>query len=132
MAREKRFPKLSAEQAHAALRWLHALVKVTRRRTFKTGSATATDSSTRSRIGSSSSAERDRPICAGRGRWSVLRQGGDGVGLPQRLKLPGGKARGRYLDAVRRLTAANRSEVKAIKEKGGLKAAIREAKKLAE
>jgi hypothetical protein len=40
------------------------------------------------------------------------------------------KAQGRYLGAVRLLSAANRAKVKAIREKKGIRAAITAAKKL--
>ena len=131
MAREKRFPKLSAEQAHAALRWLHALVKVTRK-DIQNGIGH------RDRLVHEI---KDRLEQLGGKRPPYLRGPWTLVSTPARRRrrrasaeaqAAWGKARGRYLDAVRRLTAANRSEVKAIKEKGGLKAAIREAKKLAE
>jgi hypothetical protein len=87
-----------------------------RPRTFRTGSATATDSSATSPSCSSSPAEGDESFCADRGGWSILRQGGDGGGLPKGSGGRLGESPGPLPRAVRRLMAANRATVKAIKE----------------
>lgn len=128
MAKPKRFPKLTAEQAHAALRWLHSLGKVK-----------ASDI-----VGALK--RRDQLVEDIKQRLEQL--GGEGlrflrgpVGLKRppvkRRKRPSAKARaawkahGRYLGAVRRLSASDRTRVKKLREAKGVRAAIAEAKRIA-
>ena len=129
MARKQKFPKLTSDQAHAALRWLHALGKVTAR-------------DIESALG-----HRDRLVAEIRERLEQL--GGEGLRFlrgpealnrtPVKRRRPRAsakaqaawKAQGRYLGAVRQLSAANRAKVKVIREKKGIRAAITAAKKLA-
>lgn len=129
MARRKhRFPRLSPEQAHAALRWLHTIGKV--RRSDIVGALK----------------RRDRLVAEIKKRLKQL--GGERLRFlrgPEALKRPARRkakrvsakaraawrAQGKYLGAVRRLAAGDRAKVKAIREKSGVRAAIAEAKKLA-
>ncbi len=128
MARKSKFPKLSPSQAHAALRWLHALGKVT-----------AND--IKNAIG-----HREKLVAEIKARLEQL--GGEGLRFlrgPEALKRPprrkakrvsaaarvAWKTQGQYLGAVRPLSKADRLKVKAIREKSGVRAAIAAAKKIA-
>lgn len=130
MARKQRFPKISAQEAHAALRWLHGLGKV--------------------RAKDIVDALRRREQLVSEIQQKIQELGGERLrflrgheGLQKRR--PGRKGRkrvsaaaraawktqGRYLGAVRALSPADRGRVKAIREKSGVRAAITAAKKLA-
>jgi hypothetical protein len=129
VARKEKFPKLSAGQAQAALRWLHALRKVT---TKDIASAVG---------------HRERLVAEIKERLELL--GGEGMRFlrspasferrPPRRRAKrvsaaaqaAWRAQGRYMAAVRRLSKANRLRVKAIREKVGVRAAIAAARKMA-
>ncbi len=130
MARKQRFPKISAQEAHAALRWLHGLGKV--------------------RAKDIVDALRRREQLVSEIQQKLQELGGEGLrflrgpeGLKPRQAGPRArkrvsakaraawKAQGRYLGAVRALSPANRAKVKAIREKSGVRTAIRAAKNLA-
>jgi hypothetical protein len=128
LARKQTFPKLTAQQAHAALRWLHLLGKVTANDIDKA-------------LG-----HRERLVQEIKERLEQL--GGEKLRIlrgPEALKRSSAKrrrkasakaqaawkAQGRYLGAVRQLSAANRARVKVIREKKGLQAAVTAAKRLA-
>ena len=129
MARRKSpFPKLSPKEAHAALRWLHALGKV------KTSDITG--------------ALRRREELVNEIKERLEQLGGEGLRFlrgPEALqkrarKAPkrvskaaraAWKAQGRYMAAVRRLSKADRARMKVIREKSGVGAAIAAAKKTA-
>jgi hypothetical protein len=129
VARKQKFPKLTAQQAHAALRWFHALGKVTAK-------------DIENALG-----HRDRLVAEIKTRLEQL--GGEGLRFlrdPEALNRAPAKrkrrrpspkaqaawrAQGRYMAAVRRLSKANRAKVKAIREKAGVGAAVKAAKRLA-
>ena len=130
MAQEKKFPTLSGDEAVAAIKWLIASRKITAKH--------VTDALK----------QRERLVEEIRERVAAL--GSDGLrllrprGVPRRArgqrrrKKPISKARqaawraqGRYLAAVRRLPKASRLQVRAIREKKGIRAAITAAKKMA-
>jgi hypothetical protein len=124
------FPKLSAEDALATLRWLHAtgvvtakqiagalrkrkeLVEEIRRRLEELGGRGARFLT--------SVAELRRPPTPKRRRRKVSPNA-----------RAAWKAQGRYLGAVRQLSKANRIKVKAIRETKGIRAALSAAKELA-
>lgn len=130
MARKARFPSLTADQAHVALRWLHA-----------TGKVTAKD------IGAALG-ERERLVAEIKARLEAL--GGEGArfltsaavlrrprGAKRRRRKPSAKAlaawraQGRYMAAVRRLPKASRAKVAAIRKAKGIRAALAESRRLA-
>lgn len=128
MARKKPFPRLSPAEAHAALRWLHALGKVK-----------ASDIS-------GALKHRERLVREVKERLEQL--GGEGLrflrgpeGLRKRARKAPKKvskaaraawrAQGRYMAAVRRLSKADRAKIKGIREKSGVRSAIAAAKKMA-
>jgi hypothetical protein len=129
VARKHKFPRLTGQQAHAALRWLHALGKVTAK-------------DIENALG-----HRERLVQEIKERLEQL--GGEGLRFlrgpealnraPTRRKRrrasakaqAAWRAQGRYLGAVRRLSKANRAKVKAIREKSGVRAAVAAARKLA-
>jgi hypothetical protein len=127
MTRKSPFPKLAADEAHAALRWLHALGKVSAKEI------------------AGALKERDRLAAEIRARLEQL--GGQGGRFltsvaalqrpaKRRLRRVSAKARaawaaqGRYMAAVRRLPKAARVKVAAIRKAKGVKAAIAAAKKV--
>ena len=122
------FPRLSPDQAHAALRWLHAI-----------GRVKASDIASALR-------RRDQLVHEIKERLEQL--GGEGLrflrgpeGLQKRArKAPkrvskaaraAWKTQGRYMAAVRRLSKADRGKIKGLREKSGVRAAIAAAKKMA-
>jgi hypothetical protein len=128
------FPKLSAEDAHTALRWLHV-----------TGAVTAKQIVAALR-------EREDLVEEIRRRLEELTRlqgiGGDrarfltssaALRRPSRRRhrkasteaVAAWRAQGRYLAAVRRLSKAHRRKVKRIREAKGVGAAIAAAKKIA-
>ncbi len=126
--RKTPFPKLSPKEAHAALRWLHALGKVT-----------ASDIA---------GALKHRQQLVQEIKERLEQLGGEGLRFlrgPEGLRRRSRKApkrvskaaraawrtQGRYMAAVRRLSKADRAKVKAIREQSGVLAAIAAAKKLA-
>jgi hypothetical protein len=125
----RRFPSISGDAAIAALKWLVARQKI------KAKDVTA------------ALKQRERLVEEIRERLEAL--GSDGLRLlgpravsgrargQRRRKKPISKARqaawraqGRYLAAVRRLPKASRLQVRTIREKKGMKAALAAAKKL--
>lgn len=126
MARKSPFPRLSPKEAHAALRWLHALGKV------------------RSSDIANALKEREQLVDELKKRLEQL--GGEGLrflrGATSFEKRPrrrsaskaaraAWRAQGRYMGFVRQLSKADRMKVKAIREKSGVRAAIASAKKIA-
>jgi hypothetical protein len=129
MARKKTpFPKLAEREALAALRWLHALGTVTSKQI------------------ASALRERERLVDEIKAKLEAL--GGEGARFlnaasftkptrRRRAKRVSAKARaawamqGRYIGAVRRLSAANRAAVKKIRETKGVRAAVAAAKRIA-
>jgi hypothetical protein len=127
--RKSPFPSLSPDQAHAALRWLHATGKV---RTADIVGALK---------------KREQLVAEIKARLEVL--GGEGLrylgpasfrrraGASRRRRKPSAKAQavwrlqGRYMAAVRRLPKATRAKMKAIREKKGVLAAIAAANRMA-
>jgi hypothetical protein len=127
VARKARFPRISAEEAHAALKWLHALGKVSSRQIVDALRG------------------RDRLVTEIKARLEQL--GGEGARFlnaasfskpapKRRAKRVSAAVRaarrtqGRYLGAVGRLSKADRVKVKTIREKKGVRAAIAAAKRL--
>jgi hypothetical protein len=124
--RKASFPALSAADAHAALRWLHATGKVTAREI------------------SGALKERENLVREIKNRLEAL--GGEGLMFltnpaalrprtPRRRKASrkaqaAWRAQGRYMAAVRRLSKADRAKVKAARERGGVSSALRLARKL--
>lgn len=127
--RRKGFPNITAAEAHAALRWLMA-----------TGKVTAAEIWT---------ALREREALAAEIRAKLEALGGEGLrflrgpeGLQRRI--PGRQVKrrvsaarqaawriqGRYLGALRHLSAGERKKVAAIREKRGVGAAIAAARKI--
>lgn len=126
--RKTAFPRLSPAEAHAALRWLHALRKV--------------------KASDIAGALKHREQLVQEIKERLEQLGGEGFrflrgldGLRKRTrKAPkraskaaraAWRAQGRYMAAVRRLPKADRAKVKAIREKSGVRAAIAAAKRLA-
>lgn len=126
--RKTAFPRLPPAEAHAALRWLHALGKVK-----------ASDIA-------GALKGRDQLVQEIKDRLEQL--GGEGLrflrgpeGLRKRARKArkrvskaaraAWKAQGRYMAAVRRLSKADRAKIKAIRKKTGVRAAIAAAKKMA-
>lgn len=134
MARKQQFPRLSGDEALAALRWLVG------RGTIK--------------VSHIKGALRRREGLVREIRTRLAALGDDGLRLlkdgpfPMNAKRTVGptkrrhrrasakaraawKAQGQYLGAVRRLSKTNRAKVKAVREKSGARAAIATAKKIA-
>jgi len=126
--RKSPFPRLSPQEAHAALRWLHALGKV--------------------KASDISGALKHRERLVQELRERIEQLGGEGLRFlrgPESLRRRARKApkrvskaaraawraQGRYMAAVRRLSKADRAKVKAIRETSGVRAAIAAAKKMA-
>jgi hypothetical protein len=128
--KKAQFPKLATQDALAALCWLHAtgvvtakqiagairkreeLVEEIRRRLEELGGKGA-------RFLTSVAALRRAPMAKRRRRKASAKA------------RAAWKAQGRYLGAVRQLSAANRAKVKKIREAKGVRAAIRAARKVA-
>jgi hypothetical protein len=125
MPRTARFPRLSAEEALAALKWLHTTRKVTAKEIL--------------------TAVRGREKLVAEIRERLERLGGDSLRFlrgPEVLRLrprrrrASAKARkawadqGRYIAAVRVLSKADRAKVRAIRAKSGVGAAIAAARRL--
>jgi hypothetical protein len=126
--RRQPFPEITAQEAHAALRWLNATGKVTARQIAV--------------------ALRKREALAEEIRRRLEELGGEGLRflrsrealrrapakrLRRRVSAKARatwKTQGRYLGAVRRLSKSDRAKVKAIREKSGVRAAITAARKL--
>jgi hypothetical protein len=123
--RKARFPRLTSDEAHAALHWLHALGKVTSRQIVD--------------------ALRERERLADEIRRRLEQLGDAGLRFlrgPESLRRrpprrrASAKARaawkrqGRYLAAVRRLSKVDRAKIRSIREKSGVGAAIAAAKRM--
>lgn len=128
MPRRARFPQLTENEAHAALRWLHAVGTVTSKQIV------------------SALRRREKLVAEIKAKLEAL--GGEGARFlgsaslrnrpaRRRQKRVSAKARkawadqGRYIGAVRTLSKADRAKVRAIREKNGVGAAIAAAKRLA-
>lgn len=130
MARRKsRFPELTAEDAHAALRWLAATGVV---------KAKQITDALKKRQQMLKDIKRQLEAFGSEG-VRFLRAGEPLKGLPpKRRKRPSARARaawraqGEYMGTTRQLSAANRAKVKAVRAKAGVRAAIQAAKKLAQ
>jgi len=127
--KKQRFPQITGEQAHAALRWLHALGKVT-----------AKDIETAFK-------HRDRLVAQIRARLEEI--GGQGLrfirGAESLVREPAKRRRvkvsakaraawalqGRYMGVLRPLSKADRAKVKKIREAKGVPAAISAAREFA-
>jgi hypothetical protein len=122
------FPKLTADQAHAALRWLHALGKVTskeiagalrerdrladeiRRRLEELGGQAARFLTSVAALRRPAKRRRTKVSAKARAAW---------------------KAQGRYMAAVRRLPKAARVKIAAIRKAKGVAGAIAAANRAA-
>jgi hypothetical protein len=126
--RKTAFPRLSPDQAHAALRWLHAVGKV--------------------KASDIAGALKGREQLVQEIKARLEQLGGEGLrflrgpeGLQKRARKAqkrvskaaraAWKAQGRYMAAVRRLSKADRGKIKALRDKAGVRAAIAAAKRMA-
>jgi hypothetical protein len=119
LRKKKPFPKISAEDAHAALRWLHA-----------TGKVTSSDivRALRKRDQLVEEIKQRLEELGGKGLWFPRNK----EGLRRRPKRgkasakarAAWKAQGRYLAALKPLSKANRLKVSAIRERSGIRAAL--------
>ena len=130
MARKiRRFPNITPQEAHAALRWLTATHKVTAKQITDALKAREQLAAEIMRKLEALGGEGLRFL---RGPDSLLRRA---PAKPKRRRASAKaqaawRAQGRYMAAVRRLSKANRAKVKAIRERSGIRAAVAAAKKL--
>jgi len=126
--RKTPFPRLSPGEAHAALRWLHALGKI--RASDISGALKHREQLVRE--------IKDRLEQLGgeglrflRGAASFQKRAPKAPKKVSKAALTAWRAQGRYMAAVRRLSKADRAKMKALREKAGVRAAIAAAKKMA-
>lgn len=128
MARKARFPRLSADETHHALKWLHATGKVRAKEIVDAlcgrDRLVAEIKARLEELGG----EGTRFLNAASFSKTTPRRRAEGVSAAARAAW---RAQGRYLGAVRRLSKADRVKVKAIREKSGVRAAIAEAMRIA-
>ena len=122
------FPKITAAEAHAALRWLHALGRVTAKDIEKALSK-------RAELVAEIRAKLEE--LGGQGSRFLMSVEALQRGPVKRRRKASAKARkawaptGAYAGSVRNLSQAARAQVRAIKASKGIEAAIAAAKKMA-